>query len=281
MIDNKKIKELEIFALKIRMETIKAIGTRGFGHIGGAMSITDTIAVLYGEVMNINPKNPVWEDRDWLVCSKGHAGPAIYSALALKGYFPKEELLTLNKPGTHFPSHCDRNLTTGIDMTTGSLGQGASTALGVALASRLKGKENYTYLILGDGEMQEGQVWEAVMYAAQQKADHFVAFVDYNKQQLDGYTKDINDLGDIKAKFQSFSWFAQEVDGHSVGEIYRAILKAKENKGKPSVIVLNTVKGKGCSFAEGILNNHHMNISKDQMEGALEILQKKLEKMVK
>lgn len=281
MLSLDKVKELESFALNIRIETVRAIGTLGFGHMGGAMSVTDTIAVLYGEVLNIDPQNPKWEDRDWLVCSKGHAGPAIYSALALKGYFPKEDLLTLNTPGTHFPSHCDKNLTTGIDMTTGSLGQGASTALGVALGNRLKGKNNYTYLILGDGEIQEGQVWEAVMCAAQQKIDHLITFVDYNKQQLDGYTKDINDLGDIKAKFESFGWYAQDIDGHNAEKIYDAIEKAKENKGKPSVIVLNTVKGKGCSFAEGILSNHHMTVSKEQMEDALKALENKLQEVVK
>lgn len=281
MISREKVKELEAFALNIRIETLRAIGTLGFGHLGGAMSIADAIAVLYGGIMNIDPKNPTWEDRDWLVCSKGHAGPAIYSALALRGYFNKEELLTLNKPGTHFPSHCDRNLTTGIDMTTGSLGQGASTALGIALGNRLKGKDNYTYLILGDGEIQEGQVWEAVMCAAHQKIDHLIAFVDCNKQQLDGYTKNINDLGDIGSKFESFGWHEQTIDGHDVKEIYNAIEEAKENKGKPSVIVLDTIKGKGCGFAEGVLNNHHMNVSKEQMKEALEVLEKELEKVVK
>lgn len=281
MISEKKIKELKAFALNIRIETLKAIGTLGFGHLGGAMSIADAIAVLYGGTMNIDPKNPRWEDRDWLVCSKGHAGPAIYSALALKGYFNKEELLTLNKPGTHFPSHCDRNLTLGIDMTTGSLAQGASTALGVALGNRLKEKDNYTYLILGDGEIQEGQVWEAVMCAAHQKIDHLITFVDCNKQQLDGYTKNINDLGDIGSKFESFGWHEQTIDGHSVEEIYSAIKEAKENKGKPSVIVLDTIKGKGCGFAEGVLNNHHMNVSKEQMEEALKVLEKELEEVMK
>jgi transketolase len=281
MLSLDKTRKLEAFALNIRIETVRAIGTLGFGHLGGAMSVADTVAVLYGGMMNIDPQNPKWEDRDWLVCSKGHAGPAIYSALALKGYFPKEDLLTLNTPGTHFPSHCDRNLTTGIDMTTGSLGQGASTSLGVALGNRLKGKDNYTYLILGDGELQEGQVWEAVMCAAQQKIDHFITFVDYNKQQLDGYTKDINDLGDIKVKFESFGWYGHSIDGQNVEEIYSAIEKAKENKGKPSVIVLNTVKGKGCCFAEGILNNHHVTVSKEQMEEALKVLENKLEEVVK
>lgn len=281
MISEEMIKELESFALKIRIETLKAIGTLGFGHLGGAMSIADTIAVLYGGIMNINPKNPRWEDRDWLVCSKGHAGPSIYSALALRGYFDKEELLTLNKPETHFPSHCDRNLTTGIDMTTGSLAQGASTALGVALGNRLKGKDNYTYLILGDGEIQEGQVWEAVMCAAHQKIDHLITFFDCNKQQLDGYTKNINDLGDIGSKFESFGWHEQTIDGHSVEEIYNAIEEAKENKEKPSVIVLDTIKGKGCGFAEGVLNNHHMNVSKEQMEESLKVLEKELEEVMK
>lgn len=281
MISEEKIKELKALALNIRIETLKAIGTLGFGHLGGAMSIADAIAVLYGGTMNIDPKNPKWEDRDWLVCSKGHAGPAIYSALALRGYFNKEELLTLNKPGTHFPSHCDRNLTIGIDMTTGSLAQGASTALGVALGNRLKGKDNYTYLILGDGEIQEGQVWEAVMCAAHQKIDHLITFVDCNKQQLDGYTRNINDLGDIGSKFESFGWHEQTIDGHSVEEIYNAIEEAKENKGRPSVIVLDTIKGKGCGFAEGVLNNHHMNVSKEQMEESLKVLEKELEEVMK
>ena len=281
MISEEKVKELEIFALKIRIETIKEIGNLGFGHLGGAMSIIDTLAVLYGGVMKIDPKNPKWADRDWLVCSKGHAGPAIYAALALKGYFPMQQLMTLNKPGTNLPSHCDKNLTVGIDMTTGSLGQGSSAAVGIALGHRLDGRENTTYLILGDGEIQEGQVWEAVLFAAQQKLDNLIAFVDYNKQQLDGYTKDINDLGDVKAKFQSFGWHAQEVDGHSVKEIYEAIENAKKEKGRPSVIVLHTIKGKGCCFAEGILDNHHMTVSEQQAKEALAALEEKLDKAVR
>ncbi|MGI6777790.1 MAG: transketolase [Acetivibrionales bacterium] len=281
MISQEKVKELEVFALKIRIETLKEIGNLGFGHLGGAMSIVDTLAVLYGGVMNIDPKNPKWEDRDWLVCSKGHAGPAIYAALALKGYFPIEQLKTLNKPGTSLPSHCDKNLTTGIDMTTGSLGQGSSAAVGIALGNRLDGRKNTTYLILGDGELQEGQVWEAALLAAQQKLDNLIAFVDYNKQQLDGYTKDINDLGDVKAKFESFGWNAREIDGHNVKEIYEAVENAKKAKGKPSVIVLHTVKGKGCCFAEEIVDNHHMTVSGQQMEEALAILEEKLDKAVR
>ncbi|MCL6557729.1 MAG: transketolase [Firmicutes bacterium] len=280
MINEQKIKELETFALKIRIETIKEMGNLGFGHLGGAMSVVETLAVLYGGMMKIDPKNPKWEDRDWLVCSKGHAGPAIYATLALKGYFPMEELMTLNKPGTNLPSHCDRNKTTGIDMTTGSLGQGASLAMGVALGNKMDKRDSTTYLILGDGEIQEGQVWESVLFAAQQKLDNLIAFVDYNKQQLDGYTKDINDVGDVAKKFESFGWNAYDVNGASIKEIHEAIEKAKEAKGKPSVIVLHTIKGQGCCFAEGVLDNHHMIISKEKMEECLKDLNTKLEKAV-
>jgi transketolase len=225
MIKETKIKELEQFATQIRIELIKEMGRLGFGHLGGGLSIVDALAVLYGAVMRIDPKNPGWEERDWLVCSKGHAGPAIYATLALKGYFPMEELLTLNCPGTHLPSHCDRNKTIGIDMTTGSLGQGSSLAVGVALGNRMDGRKNTTFLILGDGEIQEGQVWEAVLLAANKKLDNLIALVDANKQQLDGYTKDINDLGDIAKKFESFGWFAQSIDGANVAMIYEAINK--------------------------------------------------------
>lgn len=280
MISDNKIQELKELAVEIRIETLKTIGNLGFGHLGGALSIVDTLAVLYGDEMRYDPKNPKWEDRDWLICSKGHAGPAIYSVLALKGFFPKEELMTLNKPGTHLPSHCDRNLTTGIDMTTGSLGQGSSLAVGVALGNRLSGRDNYVYLILGDGEIQEGQVWESVLYSAQSKLDNLITFVDNNKKQLDGYTKDINDVGDIKSKFESFGWHAQEIDGSDVAQISEAIKVAKENKGKPSVIVLNTVKGKGARFAEEAFSNHHMVVSKEQAEEAIAELQKELDKVV-
>lgn len=281
MLREEKIKELRIFAIKIRMETMKEIGNLGFGHVGGALSIADTLAVLYGEVMKIDPQNSQWEGRDWLICSKGHAGPAIYAALGLRGFFPLEELQTLNKPGTHFPSHCDRNLTTGVDMTTGSLGQGFSLAVGVALGHRMDKRTNYTYLILGDGEIQEGQVWEAASYAAQSELDNLIVFVDCNKKQLDGYTRNINDLRDIAQKFASFGWHTQDIDGSKVAEIHEGIEKAKAAKGKSSVIVLNTIKGKGWSFAEDAISNHHMTINKDQMDEALYELEKELEEVEK
>ena len=261
MLSQKEVNQLEKFTTEIRLETLKEIKNLGFGHIGGAMSIVETIAVLYGKIMRINPKEPKWKDRDWLVVSKGHAGPAVYAALALKGYFPIEELMTLNKPKTNLPSHCDRNKTIGIDMTTGSLGQGMSTAIGIALGNRLDNRNSYTYLILGDGECDEGQVWEGALFAYHHKLDHLIAFIDANKKQLDGYTKDINDLGNIGQKFASFEWHVQDVCGADVAKIYEAIEKAKETKKQPSIIILDTIKGQGLKFVEETMANHHMIFS--------------------
>jgi transketolase len=273
MLDQQQISEFNRLATKIRIETIRQIANLGIGHIGGTLSLAEVLAVLYGGVMKIDPANPGWEGRDWLVVSKGHAGPAVYAALALKGYFPMEQLDTLNRPGTNFPSHCDRNKTPGIDMTTGSLGQGASSALGIALGNRIDGRDNYTYLILGDGECQEGQVWEAALFAAQYRLSHVIAFIDCNQQQLDGYTRDVCDLGDLTQKFADFGWSSQSVDGHDVAQIYEAIVKAKAQNEKPAMIVLNTVKGKGCGFAKGKLNNHHMAITKEQASETLKELE--------
>lgn len=264
------VKELKKFAIDIRKETIKCIGTLGVGHIGGALSIVDVLAVLYGGVMNVDPKNPAKEDRDMLVVSKGHAGPAVYSTLALKGYFPMEMLKTLNQPGTNLPSHCDMNRTPGIDMTTGSLGQGASSAMGICAANRLLGLDNYTYLILGDGEIEEGQVWEAAMFAAAKKLSKMIAFVDYNKCQIDDYVNNMCALNDIAAKFETFGWYAQNVeDGNDVEQIVAAIENAKAQGEKPSVIVLNTAKGKGYSKIEGSLSCHNMNVDAAMVEAAL------------
>ncbi len=262
------VKEVRLFANDIRRETIKCIGHLGVGHIGGALSIVDVLAVLYSGTMNIDPRDPKKDDRDFLVCSKGHAGPAVYATLALKGYFPMEMLLTLNQLGTNLPSHCDMNRTPGIDMTTGSLGQGASTAMGIACGNRLKGYDNYTYLILGDGEINEGQVWEAALFANARKLSHVIAFVDRNRLQLDGPTDDICPLLDIAAKFESFGWYGQSVDGHDVEAIARAINNAKAQD-KPSVIVLNTIKGKGYRKIEDQPSNHNATISAAQMEEAL------------
>lgn len=275
-LSTENVNALERFALQIRLETLKELAHLGFGHIGGAMSVVETLAVLYGEVMRIDPHKPDWEDRDWLVVSKGHAGPAVYATLALKGYFPKEELLTLNQGGTNLPSHCDRNKTIGIDMTTGSLGQGVSSAIGIALGNRIDRRDSYTYLIIGDGECDEGQVWEGALFAAHQKLDHLIAFVDDNKKQLDGYTKDVLNLGRISQKFAAFDWHVQDVDGADVGRIHEAVEIAKSVAGKPSVIVLDTVKGQGVPFVEETLMNHHIVIAQEQADSAIAALEQQL-----
>ena len=271
---------LKEFAIEIRKETIKSIGNLGVGHIGGSLSIVDLLAVLYGKEMNIDPQTPKKDDRDMLVVSKGHSGPAVYATLALKGFFPKEMLLNLNKPGTNLPSHCDMNRTPGIDMTTGSLGQGASTAMGIACGNRLKGYENYTYLILGDGEIEEGQVWEAAMFAGAKQLSHVIAFVDYNKCQIDDYVENLCALGDVSKKFEQFGWYAQNVeDGNNVDQIEDAIRKAKSQHEKPSVIILNTKKGKGYSKIEGKLSCHNMPVTQDMVIEACRELDEELRKL--
>ncbi len=256
--DTERLELLKAKAREIRKLTIEEIGTLGVGHIGGAMSVADLLALLYFHRMRVDPKNPTWEERDWLVLSKGHAGPALYATLALKGYFPLEWLSTLNRGGTRLPSHCDRNKTPGVDMTTGSLGQGFSAAVGIAAAHRMDGRRSVTYTVIGDGESDEGQVWEAAMLAGNLKLSRLVAFTDYNKQQLDGWTAEIADLGDIEGKWRSFGWFVQRVDGHDIAALDAAVDTALAQDGAPSMIVMDTIKGKGCSFAEGVEGNHSM-----------------------
>ena len=260
-------------AKEIRKLTIECISSIGQGHIGGSFSIVDLLTVLYYKQMNIDPKNPKKEARDRLVVSKGHSGPAVYATLAHKGYIEKEELKTLNRFGTNLPSHCDMNKTPGVDMTTGSLGQGISCAVGMAIASRLS-KDNATiYCIIGDGESQEGQVWEALMYASQQKLDNLVIFLDNNGMQIDDYVKNLNNLNDIEARYESFGFHVQSIDGHDLDAIDNAINNAKSALGKASIIVLNTIKGKGVSFVEeALVDSHSMSISKELLEKALEEL---------
>ncbi|NLE89373.1 MAG: transketolase [Dehalococcoidales bacterium] len=262
---------LEEFAAQIRMQVMIAIASFGKGHVGGSLSIADTLAVLYGKELNVDPQNPDWEDRDRVVLSKGHSGPALYAALALKGYFPLEMLKTLNQNGTNLPSHADRLKTPGVDVTTGSLGQGASTSIGLALADKNDGKTGvYTYLILGDGECQEGQVWESALFAVQRKLNNLITFVDANKKQLDGYVQDICDLKNLAEKFTAFGYNTIETkDGHDVGEIYNAIKNAKKCTDRPSVIILNTVKGKGVSRYETMFSNHSAAVTKENLEEAL------------
>ncbi len=274
----KSLKELNIFAAQIRKAALRAMNAFHGGHVGGSMSMSDLMAALYGEAMKVDPKNPQWEERDWLVVSKGHCGPAVYGTLALMGYFPEDELDTLNKEGTRLPSHCDRNRTPGIDMTTGSLGQGVSAAVGIAWGMQYQKKPNYVYTILGDGECDEGQVWEAALFSATKKLGHLIGFVDYNKKQLDGYTKDICDLGDMRQKFEDFGWHAQEVDGHDITAIVDAINKAKEVTDKPSMIVLNTIKGKDCCFADTFYN-HFVRFPESDYEAAIKALDEKIAKL--
>jgi transketolase len=224
--------------------------------------------------MNVDPLNPKMQGRDRFVLSKGHAGPALYCALALKGYFPVDWMKTLNRPHTDLPSHCDMNKTPGVDMTAGSLGQGISCAVGIAKAAQMKGSDEYTYVIIGDGESQEGSVWEASMSASQYKLDHFIAFLDYNKLQIDGTIDDVMSLVDPALKWQAFGFNTYKADGHDVESISNAIKAAKQVKnGKPSMIVLDTIKGKGISFieAEGA-GNHSMAISAEQLEIAMKEL---------
>lgn len=273
------VNELQQFACRIRIETIRALSVMGVGHIGGAMSMADLMAVLYGKVLNVDPQDPRKEDRDWVVVSKGHSGPSLYAALALRGYFPVEELTTINRPGTRLPSHCDRNRTPGVDISTGSLGQGMSSAIGVALGNQMKGLDSYTYLVLGDGECQEGQVWEGALFAPQHRLDHLIAFVDYNKKQLDGFTREICDLGELDRKFREFGWSSQRVDGNDIEALLRAIQAAKAEHGRPSMIVMDTVKGKGCSFAEDVYYNHHMSFTPEQAAQAIRALENKLDKL--
>ncbi|HET7839078.1 MAG TPA: transketolase [Rectinemataceae bacterium] len=267
-----RIGELKGIAREIRALTIDEIGYLGVGHIGGAMSVVELLTLLYYEHMVADPQRPRDPERDWLVLSKGHAGPALYATLAHKGFFPRDWLHTLNKGGTSLPSHCDRNLTPGVDMTTGSLGQGFSAAVGIALGLAMQGRPSRVFAVIGDGETDEGQVWEAAMFAAHHRLDKLVAFTDYNKQQLDGMTRDVLDLEDLDAKWRSFGWYTQRVDGHDLRALDEAVRKAKANEGRPSMIVMDTVKGKGCSFAEGLVSNHNMSYTMDDARAAIAAL---------
>jgi transketolase len=270
------IEYLEQKAFEIRKLILEEIGTLGVGHIGGAMSVVEVLTILYYKYMNIDPANPSQKDRDLLILSKGHAGPALYAVLADKGYFDRSWLTTLNQGGTRLPSHCDMNRTPGIDMTTGSLGQGLSAAIGMALANKLDEIKSTIYTIIGDGETDEGQIWEAAMAAAHYKLDTIIAFTDYNKMQIDGYTKDIMDITNLTAKWEAFGWFVVRIYGHDFQELDRAISLAKEVKDRPSMIILDTIKGKGVFFAEGMLNNHNMSFDLEKAREAIALLDGKL-----
>ena len=259
-----KKKELEALAVRIRMAALEAIHSLGSGHLGGTLSICDALAALYGGEMKIDVNNPKWPERDKLVCSKGHAGPAVYGILAVKGYFPYEELKTLNRPGTRLPSHCDRNKTPGVDMTTGSLGQGTSLACGMALGDKLKGRNSRVFLIVGDGESNEGQVWEAMAFASAKKLGNLVVLLDWNKRQLDGWTEDVLPMGDYAAKFEAFGFNTVKVNGNDVEAVAEALEKTRQGGGKPYAIILDTVKGAGVQDAVDTVANHSMTVSDEQ-----------------
>ncbi len=268
-------KSLKQQALKIREMTIREIGHFGSGHIGGSMSIVELLTYLYYEELRIDPKDPNKEDRDRFVCSKGHAGPAVYATLASKGYFPEEWLLTLNQGGTKLPSHCDMTKTPGVDFTGGSLGQGFSAAVGIALGQKIKKIDARTYVVIGDGESQEGQIWEGAETAAQWKLGNLIAFTDLNKLQLDGYTEDVVTMDNIDTRWLGFNWHVQRINGHDFREIALAIEKAKKVTDRPSMIVLDTIKSYGFIPGEGTTANHSIAYDESVAEKAVEELRER------
>ncbi len=271
--------ELQIFADTIRIEMLKEVGEAGDGHIGGELDLADLLAVLYQEIMNVDPKNPKDPNRDYLVVSKGHVGPVVYATLALMGYFPMERLMTLNKPGTELPSHCDCNKVPGVDMTAGSLGQGISAAVGIALGNKTAGRSNRTYCVVGDGEMDEGSVWETMLIAPQFGLKNLTVIVDNNGIQIDGYTKDIVNLGDISQKAKDFGWYVIDADGHDVEALAEALTLAGKAE-RPSFINMHTVKAKGWKKYENVVGSHHVKgLTAEIVAGPIAQLEAKIKAM--
>lgn len=248
--------ELEVFAAKSRLLILEGIYNAKAGHPGGSLSIAELMAYLYNVEMRVDANNPKWEDRDRFVLSKGHAAPALYAALALKGFFPTEDIKTLRKSDSYLQGHPSMKTVPGVDMSTGSLGQGISTAVGMALAAKLNNKDFRTYTILGDGEIEEGQVWEAAMFASAKGLDNLVVIVDNNNLQIDGTVEEVNSPYPIPEKFTAFGFNTIEIDGNSLDEIEAAFENAKTTKGKPTAIIAKTVKGKGVSYMENAVNWH-------------------------
>lgn len=260
-----EIKKLEKLSANIRIDVLEMLLNFGQGHLGGTFSIVELMAVLYGKELYVDPENPHMDDRDMVVLSKGHAGPAWYAALAEKGFFPKKELLTLNESHTMLPSHPDRLKTPGVDMTTGSLGQGTSSAAGIATGQKLKKSNRYTYLIVGDGELNEGQCWEAFQYIANYKLNNCIVFIDDNKKQLDGYTKDIMNPFSIPEKMKAFGFYTQVVKGNDIEGIDEAIQRAKQVKDQAVCIVLDSIKGQGVKFFEDMMSNHSVKFNNEEI----------------
>ena len=267
--DMTKLAELKTAATKIRLLAVKGVHAAKSGHPGGSLSIADILAYLYFNKMNVDPKNPKWEDRDRLVLSKGHTAPALYSVLALKGYFPEDEMLKLRQVDSFLQGHPEMKHTPGVDMTTGSLGLGISAACGMALSAKISGKSYRTYAIVGDGESEEGQVWEACMFAAHYKLDNFVAVFDWNGLQIDGAIDDVIGPTPFDTKFAAFGWNVVECDAHDFESIEVAFNAAKECKGKPTAIIAKTTKGKGVSYMENQAGWHGNAPSDEQYEQAV------------
>ncbi len=268
----KSLEELQALAKEIRRNIVKMIGAAKSGHPGGSLSAVEILVTLYYDVMRHDPRNPSWPDRDRFILSKGHACPVLYATLAELGYTPKDELMRLRKLGSIYQGHPDRRFLPVLEASTGSLGQGLSLGIGMALAARLDGKDYRTYVLLGDGEIQEGQIWEAAMFGAFHKVDNVCAIVDYNKIQLDGFVKDIMDLEPLVPKWEGFGWHVIEVDGHDIPALQRAFAEAAETKGKPTVLIAHTVKGKGVSFMENNPKFHGVAPTPEEVEIALKEL---------
>lgn len=271
--DTKTIADLKIKARIVRKDIINMLSEAKSGHPGGSLSAAEILVYLYFKEMNIDPKDPKKEDRDRFVLSKGHGAPVLYSVLAERGYFPKNELMKLRKTVAMLQGHPDMKDTPGIDMSTGSLGQGLSAANGMALAGKLDNKSYRVFVLIGDGEMQEGQIWEAAMTAAHYGLDNVTAFIDNNGLQIDGFNKDVMKVEPIKEKWEAFGWHTISIDGHDFEQIEKAVIEAKNTKGKPTTIIAKTIKGKGVSFMENEAGWHGVAPNKDQTEKALKELE--------
>lgn len=274
--DETRIKELKIIAQKIRQDVIEGTYRAQSGHPGGSMSIADVLALLFFEVMKIDPDRPDMPDRDRFILSKGHCAPGYYGALAERGFFPKEEIRKLRQLDGILQGHPDAKSTPGVDACSGSLGQGLSVGVGMALAGQKANQSYRVFVILGDGEIEEGQVWEAAMCAAHYTLDHLIAFVDFNGMQIDGYIADIMSPLPIDQKFEAFGWNVIAVDGHDFSQLMAAIESAAACQGKPSMILLKTIKGKGVSFMEGSLAWHGMAPNTEQYQLALQELEESI-----
>lgn len=268
----KLIKDLEEKARRFRVQVIKMIYRAQSGHPGGSLSCMDILTALYFHHLRINPQEPAWENRDRFVLSKGHAAPALYVVLAELGYFPKETLFTLRQLGSILQGHPDMRKTPGVEMSTGSLGNGLSVGIGMALGARLARKNYHVYALIGDGEVDEGGIWEAAMAASKYKLDNLTAICDFNRVQLDGPIEEIMPLDPLPEKWEAFNWNVIEMDGHNMGEILDALDKARQVRGRPTVIVAHTVKGKGVSFMEGKFQWHGNAPNEEEYKIALKEL---------